>query len=162
MQVDWIEASGLATEVLSGLLVLVIAGLASAAWKWFHRRGARRTTPVHSRFFSMLGGLVSGSRSRRLVRRVKREAKTFGKDVPVRTSGTNPVRVEYFPSGKTWLFYRDLVSYKAAAQRGEHHGIGAYWGRAPLPLGSWSTDQLRELLRKNREQSQGISRRADV
>jgi hypothetical protein len=147
-------------EVVDGLLVLAVAGLAAFLWKRSYRRITRRLQEFSDQIRTTASN-AAGFRSRKLVRRVMREAERSGKAVPISAVGINPVRVKYFPSGELRLFYRDLPSYKAAAQRGEHHGMGARWGHPPKSLKQRSRNELRQMLSEFQLESAGTPPRRD-
>lgn len=127
--------------------VISAALLGLVAWLW-----TRRHSPTD---WVAAGRAKFGRRQRQrvranheeLVRSVLRRAEVLdlsvGQDLPIKVSGISPTVVTYHPTGRTFAFYPDISSYKAAATSGQVNPANAHFGKPPKVISSWSQEQLR-------------------
>lgn len=125
------------SAVLAALVAFLLRAPISRAikWAWSHM-GRVMQVP------SVVWAYLTRRRQKRLVDRVLEQAAQLKVEVPLAAKGTNPTRVNYHPTGRQELFYRDFASYKAGAERGEHHGLDARWGKVPTPVPRWGARNL--------------------
>lgn len=97
---------------------------------------------------------IEASRKQDLIRAVRERASRLGAEVPVSVSGHYPAEVQ-FSTGRRFLLYRDLRSYRAAAERGEVNPVNAHFGRPPAVLPQWSREQLTQWLASHDEPEPG-------
>lgn len=134
---------GVATEVIGGLVVLVLAGLG------YRFRDRLRGLTTRERAAAREAERDSTADELRVLRdQVVQVAKARGINVPERSQGHNPVGVAYTNGETTW-FFRDFTSRKRAAQRNPAIGMNStHLASPPVPVSKWTAATCREWLEK--------------
>lgn len=133
-------------EIATSLIVLAIAGLAGALWRW--RGSLPRLYREQREADAAMDREDAADELRALRERVVQIARTRNIVIAVSAKGTSP-RVVTLSDGTTRYYFADHVSYGRAMRNRQVPPTRSFPGKPPVPVSRWTNEALRKWLADN-------------
>lgn len=145
------------TEVIIATAIGTVVAIALGALArnvWARRRRPLDWVASGKQAIAARRRKVERAKHDQLVAWVLARAEDLGKEVPIKVSGSNPALITFHPTGRVFAMFRDLGSYRTAAESGRVNPRNAHYGTVPRAVTEWTSDDLRAwLLRQEADSS---------